>query len=371
MKKIVLIGGGHTHLETIYRLGESSSVQDHKLVLISSESHTSYSGMAPGLIAGHYAYDDCHIDLKKLCEKYNYKFIQQSVLKILSTEQKIYTETDTYQYDLASINTGSIPNTDSATGIREWAIPVKPITNLATNIETYLTQVGYSPKNSTHKISVVGGGAASIEILLALQYQANTRGYNNLQYCLITAANDILETHSLSVRRRFHRVLHQRDITTHYNASVTEVNEDCVKTESKNVIPSDFTIWATGAAPALWPKLSGLPTTKDGYIKTDKFLQVKNINNLFATGDVASIEGLAYPKSGVYAVKQARVLQTNISNMLRGVPLQSYIPQKSSLALISTGDKNAVASKNIVCASGHWVWKWKDHIDRKFINRFR
>lgn len=371
MKKIVLIGGGHSHLETIYRLGESSSLYDYKLVLISSESHTSYSGMAPGLISGHYAFDDCHVDLKKLCERYDYRFIQQSVCKISSTDQEIHTDGNIYQYDIASINTGSISNSESAIGVKEWAIPVKPIKNLVSNIEKFLTRVGCSTKNSIYKISVIGGGAASIEVLLALQYQAKSRGYNNLQYCLITAAKDILETHSLSVRRRFHRILHLRGITTHYNAPVTEVRQDCIKTKTENVIPSDFTIWATGASPARWPKLSGLPTTKDGYIKTDKFLLVKDINNLFATGDVASIECLTYPKSGVYAVKQASVLETNISNKLRGIPLKPYIPQKKSLALISTGDKNAVASKNIICASGQWVWKWKDHIDRKFIKKFQ
>ncbi|MDC1312366.1 hypothetical protein N8Z26_07920, partial [Burkholderiales bacterium] len=121
MKKIVLIGGGHSHLETIYRLGESSSLYDYKLLLISSESHTSYSGMAPGLISGHYVFDDCHVDLKKLCERYDYKFIQQSVCKISPTDQEIHTDSNIYQYDIASINTGSISDSESAIGVKEWA----------------------------------------------------------------------------------------------------------------------------------------------------------------------------------------------------------------------------------------------------------
>jgi selenide,water dikinase len=29
--------------------------------------HAIYSGMLPGLIAGHYALDDCRIDLARLC----------------------------------------------------------------------------------------------------------------------------------------------------------------------------------------------------------------------------------------------------------------------------------------------------------------
>ena len=371
MKKIVLIGGGHTHLETIQRLGERSFAHDYKLILISSEVHTPYSGMVPGLISGHYKSNECHIDLQKLCGKYDYEFVQQTVLKISSNEQTIHTESGTYQYDLASINTGSTPNSKTIAGLEDYAIPIKPIKGLVNNIQNLLDRIGRAPKNSTHRISVVGGGAASIEVLLALQYQATTRGYTNLQLCLITAATDILETHALPVKRKFHRILHQRGITTYYNAPVIEVNKDYLKTGSKKIIPSDFVIWATGASPSHWPKLSGLPTTEDGYIKTDNFLQVKDINNLFATGDIASIEGLTYPKSGVYAVKQARILEANIRSKLSGAPLQSYTPQKSSLALISTGDKNAVASKHILCASGRWIWKWKDHVDRKFVKKFQ
>tara|TARA_E500000331_G_scaffold358643_1_gene428315 strand:- start:39711 stop:40847 length:1137 start_codon:yes stop_codon:yes gene_type:complete len=371
MKTIILIGGGHSHLEAIYRLGEGSLLNDCKLILISSETHTSYSGMIPGLISGHYTFEECHIDLQRLCNKYNCSFIQQSVSKILPTEQKILTESETYHYDLASINTGSIPNCTSATGIKEWAIPMKPLIGLAHKIEEFLADVGQSPKHTKHKISIVGGGAAGIEIALALQYQANGKGYNNLEYSLITAGNDILDTHSLAVRRKFHRILHQRGITTYYNATVNEVNKDSIKIESKRIIPSDFTILATGAAPTRWPTLSELPTTANGYITTDRFLQVKNISNLFAVGDVASIEGLTYPKSGVYAIKQAHVLATNINNKLRGMPLQAYRPQKNSLALISTGDKNAVASKNILCASGQLIWKWKNHIDQRFVKKFQ
>ncbi|MDA1330886.1 MAG: FAD-dependent oxidoreductase [Proteobacteria bacterium] len=370
MKKLVLIGGGHTHLETIRRLGEQSSL-DVALTLISGDRYTPYSGMLPGLISGHYTASECHIDLEELCNRYKFNFIQESVTRVSHNEQRIHTQTDQHEYDLASINIGSTPNLYSTIGAKQWAIPVKPIDQLLDKINCFLDKVANAPMKQKFEVTVVGGGAAGLEILLALKYRTDTCGYTNLNFSMITGSNDILDTHPMPIRRKFHRILHQKNVTTYYANPVVKVSKEHVTTASGKIIKSDLTVWATGAAASTWPKLSNLPTTEDGFIKTDQYLKVKNINNLFAVGDIGSIERLQHPKSGVYALKQAAVLTTNINNLVNDRPLERYIPQKHALALISAGSKYAVASRNILCTSGKWVWHWKDYIDRNFMGKFR
>ncbi|MEY3520896.1 MAG: Selenide, water dikinase, partial [Pseudomonadota bacterium] len=45
-------------------------------------------------------------------------------------------------------------------------------------------------------------------------------------------------------------------------------------------------------------------------------------------------------------------------------------PQRQWLALISTGNRFAVASRGSLGFAGAWVWRWKDRIDREFMRRF-
>jgi selenide, water dikinase len=37
-----------------------------KLTLITRDIMTPYSGMLPGHVAGHYTYEECHVDLRPL-----------------------------------------------------------------------------------------------------------------------------------------------------------------------------------------------------------------------------------------------------------------------------------------------------------------
>ena len=75
-------------------------------------------------------------------------------------------------------------------------------------------------------------------------------------------------------------------------------------------------------------------------------------------------------KAGVFAVRQGRPLAENLRRSLLQQPLLAYRPQRRWLALISTGDRYAIASRGAASAQGAWVWRWKDWIDRRFMASF-
>ena len=111
-----------------------------------------------------------------------------------------------------------------------------------------------------------------------------------------------------------------------------------------------------------------------GYYKVNSFLQSTSHPNVFAGGDCNTIEEYQdknYPtKAGVYAVREGPFIAKNLVSYINGEPLTEYVPQRSFLSLMMTGDGYCIGSKYGICFYGKWVWKLKDYIDKSFMNMF-
>jgi selenide,water dikinase len=59
------VGAGHAHVEVLRRFG-MNPLPGLRLTLLTRSRHTPYSGMLPGYVAGHYRFDETHIDTEPL-----------------------------------------------------------------------------------------------------------------------------------------------------------------------------------------------------------------------------------------------------------------------------------------------------------------
>jgi selenide,water dikinase len=373
VKDLVLIGGGHAHVAVLRRFG-MQPVPGLRLTLITRDIHTPYSGMLPGYVAGHYGYDDCHIDLGPLARFAGARLYHGEVEGLDPERRVIEVEgRPPVSYDLVSINTGSRPRTLDVPGSAEYALAAKPIDRFLERWEQLQARIAAS--RGPFRVVVVGGGAGGVELALATQHRLQgllrERGDDpaRLTFSLLTRGPEILPTHNAGVRARFRRILVERNIRLLTDHAVSAVRTDSVVAGAGVEVPADAVIWVTNAAAPAWPGAAGLAVDAEGFIRVGDDLQSVSHPGVFAAGDVAALPD-PRAKSGVFAVRQGRVLTDNLRRAATGRRLRKYRAQRNFLGLISTGDRYAVASRGGWSMEGAWLWRIKDWIDRRFMRRF-
>ncbi|MGM0986434.1 MAG: selenide, water dikinase SelD [Pseudomonadota bacterium] len=374
LRDIVLVGGGHTHVGVLKRFAMKPE-PGVRLTLICRDTHTPYSGMLPGYVAGHYTYDDVHIDLRRLAEFAGARFFGDEAIGIDHAAQTVLCRSrPPVPYDWMSINIGSTPRVEAVSGAGEHAVPVKPIHQFNDRWQTLLERIETHPGRT--RVAVVGGGAGGVELLLAMQYRlgrelaARGRDPAEISFALFTRGEQILPTHNARVRARFRDTLARRGVAVHTATEVVDVEAGRLQTADGIWHGADEIVWVTNAGGAAWLRDTRLALDDDGFIQVDDTLRSPSDPRIFAAGDIASQVNHPREKAGVFAVRQGRPLADNLRAAVTGQPLRPYRPQAKWLALISTGDRHAVASRGALCLAGDWVWRWKDFIDQRFMAAF-
>ena len=374
---LVLIGGGHSHVIALKMLS-MHHLPGVRISLISNTCLTPYSGMLPGLIAGHYTYEEVHIDLARLCRALGVCFIEDAVVGLDLERQTISCANHPeFHYDVLSIDIGSTPDISSIAGAKEYSHGVKPVESFLSYWDSLQSRIlNLETRDQKLDIALVGAGASGVEVALAMQHALKTKLKSakrsvDIQFHILSAAQSILPSHNQKVRARYQKVLDKRKITVHNDFRVTRVEKGCLFDDSDHSqvkrLKADEIIWAISASAPSWLKLAGLRCSDKGFIQVGECLQSLSHSNVFAAGDIADVLDHPRPKAGVFAVRQGKPLAENLVRALQGQALKVFKPQTRYLSLVSTGDKYAVASRGSWALSGKWVWRWKDAIDQKFM----
>jgi pyridine nucleotide-disulfide oxidoreductase family protein len=347
VKRILLIGAGHGHLVVLRSLAEKP-LYGARITLVTPYPKQVYSGMLPGLLAGHYRRADTQVDVAALAERAYVEF-EQGEVERLDAAGRLATLKDgrSFGYDSASLNAGSLIDT-SLPGA-EHALAVKPF-------ERFLSQLRIA-----ERVAVAGAGAAGAEIAMALRH----RGAQVTLY----AGEAPLQPPALA--ERVVGQLRRRKVDFRPGMPVTAIEPGPVVIAGAARQAFDLVLLATGAAPLPWLKRAGLATDERGFALVHPTLQSVSHPEVFVLGDCATLRDAPHPKSGVYAVRHGELLIANLRRLMGGQPLEPYVPQKRALLLLSCGARYAVAQRGGWSAQGRTLWWLKDRIDRGWVASFR
>lgn len=359
IRDLVLIGGGHAHA-LVLRMWGMDQLPGARVTVIDPNPVAPYTGMLPGLIAGHYRRDELMIDLVRLARFAGARVILDRATGIDREARLIHlVGRPPLPYDIAAIDVGITSDLPSLPGAAEHSVPAKPLGRYAQAWEEFVARPPKRPR-----VVILGAGLGGVELALA---SAHRLGAGSL-VTLIDQAAEFLPALTTRARRVLEARLRAVGVDLRLGARVVRIGPGDVTLDGGEVIGSDFTLTATGARPHGWLSETGLRQER-GFLVTDATLRTSD-PAIFASGDCAAVEGEPRPKAGVFAVRAATVLHANLRAALMARPLASFRPQGDYLKLISLGETSAVAEKWGFAASGPRWWRLKDRIDRKFMDKF-
>jgi len=346
--QLLLAGGGHSHALVLQRWAMArrrpGTRPAARITLVSRHSTALYSGMVPGLLAGIYDAATCTIDLRRLCQLADVSFVQAEITGLDPQDQTLQLlSRPSLRWDWLSLDVGA--ETEAVAGAALGIKPLEPA-------------LAWCSQPRSGPLRIRGGGAAAVEVALALQ----ARG----QAAELLLRGAELSLQSAAANRLGERMLRGAGIP--------------IQRHTAEGLAADLA--CTGSRGAPWLAAAGLACDKSGRVLTDSSLQVQGHPRLFASGDCGVIAGQPRPASGVWAVRSAPTLARNLARALAGEPLRPWRPQRLALQLLGDGgslERNAAgqAVPQAVAFWGPWavgphrlLWHWKAWLDRRFMARF-
>ena len=374
--RVLLVGGGHAHVQVIKALNSKSRPKNMHVTLIDMQKSASYSGMVPGCIARLYKPEDTLLHLLPLAEWAGIDFCQDEVVDMDLENNLVYLRNSDrpIPFDVVSVDIGSASRRLYETpGARKYTIPTRPISDLVQRID----QAEQTLEETAHVV-VVGGGAAGVELSMSIMGRWGTILANGcLKVTLLDTGPRLLPNESPACQHALSKIMKEKGIDARHNCEVQEITQQVICLKDGEEISYTHCIWATGASAhplANTLRKRGLAVDSYGWIRVNEHLQSLSHPQVFAAGDCSSIEtgtGPPPPKAGVYAVRAGPILIENLVNFVSHEEMTDYVPQNDFLKLIVCGDGTALGFHSGIPLYGKWVMQLKDAIDQTFMNLFR
>ena len=351
-KRVVIIGGGFAGLSIAKKLRNKNL----QVVLLDKHNYHTFQPLlyqvaTGGLEAGSIAYP-----IRKVIQEYkDFYFRLTSVKEIDTPNQKIISEIGDLHYDYLVIATGSKTNYFGNKEIERNSMSMKTIPQslnirslILENFEQAVLTTNEADKNALINFVLVGAGPTGVELAGALaemkrailQKDYPDLDISKMEINLIQSGDRVLNTMSEKSSVAAEKFLVDLGVIVHKNVRVTNYDGRTITTNSDLTFETATVIWTAGVQGA---KVAGLDAKslveKVERIRVNQFNQVLGYNNIFAIGDIASMESEKYPQGHPMmaqpALQQGDLLGENLVKLLENKPMKPFeYNDKGSMATI-------------------------------------
>jgi NADH:ubiquinone reductase (H+-translocating) len=350
--RVVIIGGGFAGLAMAKKL-RNKNVQ---VVLLDKHNYHTFQPLlyqvaTGGLEAGSIAYP-----IRKVIQEYkDFYFRLTSVKEIDTKNQKIISEIGELHYDYLVIATGSKTNYFGNKEIERNSMSMKTIPQslnirslILENFEQAVLTRDEADKNALINFVLVGAGPTGVELAGALaemkrailQKDYPDLDISKMEINLVQSGDRVLNTMTEKSSVAAEKFLTDLGVKVWKNVRVTNYDGRTITTNSDVTFETATVIWTAGVQGAAIHGLDAKSLVERvERIRVNQYNQVVGYDNIFAIGDIASMESEEYPQGHPMmaqpAMQQGSLLAENLVKLLAKKPMKPFeYNDKGSMATI-------------------------------------
>jgi NADH:ubiquinone reductase (H+-translocating) len=337
MKRILVVGAGFAGMWSALsaaRLVHEQRKDNVEIVLIAPEPHLH---IRPRLYEENAA--SMKAPLTDIFRETGVKFIQGTVDRIHADRNAVEVVTmdqskTTLQYDRLVLATGSRLFRPQIPGLAEYALSVDQLDEAA-ELEAHIKALANQPDTAARNTVVIaGGGFTGIETAAEMPARLRAALGKETAVKVVIVERDAAIGPDLGAGPRpvIEEALRELGVTWKLGSAVSSVDANGLTTADGERIEAKTVIWTAGLrASSLTEQV---PAERDpvGRLHVDRYLRVKGMHNIFATGDVAYAatddEGNHAMMSCQHAMNLGRSAGHNVAADLIGADMIPYAQPK-------------------------------------------
>jgi NADH:ubiquinone reductase (H+-translocating) len=332
--KVVIVGAGFAGLKLARKLNNKPGFE---VLLIDKFNYHQFQPLFYQVATAALDASNISFPLRKAFHNSkNVRIRVEEVKEVVSTQNKIITESEEIGYDILVLAMGADTNFFGNQNISANAFPMKSTVEalqirhrLVQNFEDALLAKDPLQYQKLMNIVIAGGGPTGVEVAGAIADMKRyvlPKDYPELDFTkmniyLLEGGPRTLGPMSEKSSEDSCRYLHKMGVTVMTNTLVKDYDGEQVLLGDGKTIPTNTVIWAAGIKGNVPSGIDKSLIVRGNRIKVDRHSKIEGTSNIYVLGDLAYMETPKYPKGhpqvASVAIAQADVLAKNLISMER------------------------------------------------------
>ncbi|OKS86031.1 NAD(P)/FAD-dependent oxidoreductase [Mucilaginibacter polytrichastri] len=371
--KIVIIGGGFAGVNLANGLAGNRHIE---VLLVDKNNYHLFPPLLYQVATSFIEASNISYPFRKMLQhKKNVRYYQGTLQEIQTDKQLVLTTHGVISYDVLVLAMGTETNYFGSESLKKNSMPMKTVNDahnlrnhMLINMERAARENSEVQRTKLMNLVIAGGGPTGVELagmIAEMGRHILKKDYPELETVagniyLVSPGKALLGGMSVKARTEAYEQLSRLGVQVKFGVAVKEYQDEQVFLDNGEIIECSTLIWAAGvvacAVPGLEPGLFG----HGRRILVDEYNKVKDINNVYAIGDIClNTTDPAYPDGhpqlAQVAIQQGNLLAKNLAGSIVNNKMQPFAYfNKGSMAIISK--YKAVVDLPKVSFTGYFAW---------------